>query len=262
MSFHSRDNFSSNKNTKIKRILILVVLVLIFIFSLPWSKGILFGIGTPFWKLRTSLINFTSNSIETLRSKNSLIEENNLLKEQISKNEKDKIVLDLIKKENEDLKDILNRKIDNKKYILSSVLVKPFLSTYDTLIIDVGTNDGVKVGNKVLANGNSFIGYVSETYNNTSKIILYSSFGEKTPVLIGENSVEKEAIGIGSGNFKVEMPRESGIKEGDSVVMPSISSNIFGIVERIEFKATDSFQNVLFKSPVNISELKWVEVVI
>jgi rod shape-determining protein MreC len=263
MSFHSTNNFNPNrKNTKIFRISILVVFLLIIIFSFSFTRNILFGIGSPFWNLKKNINESFLNNSEILKSKKSLISENNLLREQISKTEKDNLVLDLIKKENEELKNILNRKSDKNNYILSSVLIKPFLSAYDTLIIDVGSNCDIKVGSKVLADGIYFIGYVSEVYENTSKVILYSSYGEKMPVLIGQNNVEKEALGIGSGNFKVEMPRELDVKEGDNITIPSISTNIFGIVEKIQFKATDSFQNVLFKSPVNIFELKWVEVVI
>jgi len=33
-------------------------------------------------------------------------------------------------------------------------------------------------------------------------------------------------------------------------------------VEKINFKETDSFQTVLFKSPVNVSELNFVQIVI
>ena len=263
MSFHSTNNFSPNrKNAKIFRISILVVFLLIIIFSFSFTRSILFGIGSPFWNLKKNIIESLLNNSEILKSKKSLISENNLLKEQINKTEKDNLVLDLIKKENEDLKNILNRKSDKNNYILCSVLVKPFLSAYDTLIIDVGSKNSIKVGSKVLADGIYFIGYISEVYENTSKVILYSSYGEKIPVLIGQNNVEKEAFGIGSGNFKVEMPRELDVKEGDNITIPSISTNIFGIVEKIQFKATDSFQNVFFKSPVNIFELKWVEVVI
>jgi rod shape-determining protein MreC len=263
MSFHSTNNFNPNrKNTKILRISILVVFLLIIIFSFSFTRNILFGIGSPFWNLKKGIIESFLNNSEILKSKKSLISENNILKEQISKTEKDNLILQLIKKENEELKNILNRKSDKDDYILSSVLIKPFLSAYDTLIIDVGSNYNIKVGSKVLADGIYFIGYISEVYENTSKVILYSSYGEKMPVLIGQNNVEKEAIGIGSGNFKVEMPRELDVKEGDNITIPSISTNIFGIVEKIQFKATDSFQKVLFKSPVNIFELKWVEVVI
>ncbi len=261
MSFHLKNNFNKKSNRAVKVSIFIVILLIIF-FSFSWSRNILFGIGSPFWNLKKDIVNLILSDIQILKSKKSLIEENFLLKEQIFKRGNDKIISDLIKKENDDLKGILNR-VDNKNnYILASVLIKPFLSAYDTLIVDVGTNNNIKVGSQVLANGNSFIGYVSEVYRSTSKVVLYSSYGEKIPVLIGQNNIEKEAFGIGSGNFKVEMPRESDVKEGDNIVVPSISPNIFGIVEKIEFKATDSFQKVLFKNPVNISELKWVEIVL
>ena len=262
MNFHSTNNFNQNKkNKKTTKILILVVFLLIIVFSFSWSRNILFGIGSPLWNLKRNINNSIENDFQILKSKGSLIEENNLLKEEISKESNDKILSDLIKKENDDLKTILNRKNDKNNYILANILVKPFLSAYDTLIIDTGITNGVKVGDKVLADGNSFIGYISEVYTNTSKVVLYSSYGEKIPVLIGTNNIEKEAVGIGDGNFKVEMPREADVKEGDTIVMPSISPNIFGVVEKVEFKATDSFQNILFKNPVNMSELKWVEVI-
>ncbi|MDD4803661.1 MAG: rod shape-determining protein MreC [Candidatus Pacebacteria bacterium] len=263
MSFHSKNNFNFNKrNNKTIKVSIFIVVLLIIIFSFSWSRNILFGLGSPFWNFKRSIVNSILSDVQILKSKRGLIEENLLLKEQISRETNDKIVSDLIKKENEDLKGILNRASNENNYILATVLIKPFLSAYDTLIVDVGSNDSIEVGSQVLANGNSFIGYVSEVYKNTSKIILYSSYGEKIPVLIGQNNIEKEAFGIGSGNFKVEMPRESDVKEGDNIVVPSISPNVFGIVEKVEFKATDSFKKILFKSPVNISELKWVEIVI
>ncbi len=128
-------------------------------------------------------------------------------------------------------------------------------------MIDAGSTNGVSIGNKVMANGNIFIGYVSEVYVNTSKVVLYSSPGEKINVLIGKDAIEKEADGLGGGNFSVEMPAGSNIAVGDSIVMPSISANIFGTVDQVQFKQSDSLETVLFKNPVNISELKWVEVI-
>jgi hypothetical protein len=52
------------------------------------------------------------------------------------------------------------------------------------------------------------------------------------------------------------------VKESDVIVVPSITTNIFGIVEKVSFEEKDSFQTVLFKSPVNIAELNFVEVII
>lgn len=241
---------------------IFLVVILIIVFSLQPVRDVLFSVGSPLWSLKNNVSVFFSDNTLLLNSKSDLIKENNSLNNQIKSTEKDLALSNLLKKENEDLKNILGRKNISQNLLLSSVLVKPFLSPYDTLIIDVGSSSGVMINDKVLADGNTYIGYISEVYNSTSKVVLYSSPGEKIKVLIGDNSVEKEAVGLGDGNFKVEMPRESGIKEGDNIIIPSISTNIFGIVEKIEFKESDSFQNVIFKNPVNIAELKWVEILL
>jgi cell shape-determining protein MreC len=180
----------------------------------------------------------------------------------MTKGKKDTELNRILIQENTDLKDLLGRKSIYSKAVLASILVKPSFSPYDTLIVDIGTDAGVVVGDKVSADGNIFIGRVSEVYANSSKVILYSSPDEKVLVLVGSNNVLKEAVGIGGGNFKIELPREIDIKEGDDVVIPSISPNIFGIVEKVEYKEADSFQTVLFKSPINVLELKWVEILI
>lgn len=264
MSFHLRNrNFLANDKTKRNNIFSIVfVIFVIVIFSFSLSRDMLFKTGTPLWTIKNNINTFFLNNILVLNSKTNLIKENSLLNEKIKLNEKEYALFNLLKKENEDLKNILNRKKDDQKFILGSVLVKPFMSPYDTLIIDVGTSKGVSVGNVVVVDGNTFIGFVSETYSDTSKVVLYSSPGEKVKVLIGDNNIEKEAIGLGGGNFKVEIPTEIDVKEGDLVVIPAISTNIFGVVEKVEFKESDSFQTVLFKTPVNIAELKWVEVLL
>ena len=256
-NFLARDH--GNKNLYLP---ISAVIFFILIFSLSWTRNILFSVGSPLWFIKNGISTFVSVNVNLLSSKSTLIQENNLYKEQIKLDEKDRALFDLLKKENEDLKNILNRNQANKKLLLGAVLVKPFLSPYDTLIIDVGMSDGVIADDKIIVDGNIFIGYVSEVYSDTSKVVLYSSPGEKIKVLIGDNNVEKEAVGLGGGNFIVEMPRESDIKEGDSIVIPSISSNVFGIVEKIESKESNSFQDVLFKNPINTAELKWVEVLL
>jgi len=263
MNFLLRNkNFLTRDSNKSPFLSIIVVIFFIIIFSLFWTKNMLFSVGTPLWTIKNNINSFLLNNIGILNSKKNLLKENGLLKEQIRLDEKNRILFDLLKKENDNLKNILNVKGTNQNLLLSAVLVKPFLSPYDTLIIDVGLSNGVNVGDQVLFDGNIFIGYISEVYKNTSKVILYSSPGEKVGVLIGSNNIGKEAIGLGGGNFKVEIPKEIGVKEGDFVIIPSISTNFFGIVEKIEIKSSDSFQNVLFKNPVNIAELKWVEVLI
>ncbi len=240
----------------------MAVIFVMLLFLLPWTRNILFSTGSPLWLIKNNINSFFSNNVNILNSKNNLIRENYILHQQILDNNNKQTLFEIVKKENDDLKSILNRNVNNKKLLLGVILVKPFFSAYDTLIIDIGTAEGLRVGDKVLADGVTFIGYVSEVYDNTSKVVLYSSSGEKIKVLIGANNIEKEAVGLGNGNFKIEIPREIDVKEGDSISIPSISSNIFGVVEKIVYKESDAFQNIIFKNSVNIAELKWVEVLV
>ena len=166
-----------------------------------------------------------------------------------------------LKNENADLKNILGRKNNSQKEILATILAKPFFSPYDTLVIDLGSADGIAVGDQVIALGNTYIGKISEVYSHSSKVTLYSSSGETIDVLVGTSTVEKTATGMGGGNFSLQMPVGSNVNIGDPIIIPSISANIFSTVEKIDSEPTDSFETVLFKNPVNISELQYVEVV-
>lgn len=262
MSFHQRNknNFGEGLGKLILPTLVLVVFIAIF--TIPQSRDFIFMSGSPLWHLKNNINTFFESNSALLSSKSDLIKENLSLKQEIESRKNDLILLDLVRQENIDLKNILNRKKNDQQLILGTVLIKPFLSLYDTMILDIGTFDGVEVGNQVLANGNVFIGYISEVYENTSKVVLYSSFGEKVKVSIGNNNIEKEAIGLGGGNFKIDISKEINIKEGDTVVLPSISPNVFGVVEKVSSKDSDSIQTVLFKMPINIFELKWVLVLL
>ncbi len=262
-NFLQKNNSYALRGKKKRSLLVSVaILFLLCVLFRSTLKNLLFTVGKPFWNVRNNVASFVTNNMEVLRSKRSLIDENNAFAEEINRNEEERSLTDLIRKENEELKSILNRGGSRYNKILSAVLIKPFLSPYDTLVIDVGVQNGVSVGDKVLALGYSFIGYVKEVYEDSSKVVLYSSYGEKVKVLVGSNNISKEALGIGGGNFKIEIPKEVDIKEGDPIVIPSISYNIFAIVEKVEAKENDSFSTVLFKSIVNMSELKWVEIIL
>lgn len=261
MNFLRKNNDFERRGGQKKFILAgFIVLIFIIIFSFQGPRNILFGIGGPFWGVKNSIESFFADNINLLRSKSSLIAENNLLKDEIRNNQENQLLDSALKNENDDLKNILGRKNNNQKEILAAILAKPPFSPYDTLVIDVGSADGVSAGDNVLADGNAYIGYISELYGHSSKVVLYSSSGEKIDVLIGSDKIEKEADGMGGENFSVSAPADSNIKVGDPIIASSISPNIFSTVEKIESTPADSFETVLFKNPVNISELEYVEV--
>ena len=67
-------------------------------------------------------------------------------------------------------------------------------------------------------------------------------------------------IGRGGGNFEMILPRDFILEKGTEVVLPVITPYTLGIVQTILSDPRDSFQKALLASPVNIFELKFVEV--
>src|ERR1035437_7725783 len=130
MSFHQRNNnYLSRDNVK-KNIFFPVISIIFFIavFSISWSRNLLFSVGSPLWSIKNSISSFFLENIGILNSKNFLLKENSSLKDQILAKNNEQILYDVLKKENEDLKNINSRNTTNHKLLLSAVLVKPFLS--------------------------------------------------------------------------------------------------------------------------------------
>jgi cell shape-determining protein MreC len=200
--------------------------------------------------------------------KKKLIEENSRLKFELEAGKGMVANYRVIFQENQYLKGVLDRKNDKTPLILASILMRPNMSPYDTLIVDIGQNRSLQKGGLVFAYGTIPIGKVAEVYSNTAKIILFSSSGEKTSVVVSninsENNLEKNislvALGRGGGNFEIILPRDFSLKEGNEVVLPGINSYLLGRVETIISDPRDPFTKALLVSPVNIQDLKFVEI--
>jgi rod shape-determining protein MreC len=219
-------------------------------------------ISMPFWKAKNSSVEGVVNSSQLLRSKRSLIFENDNLKAQIEESAFKLFELELLKEENKSLKELLGRETFNEDdTVLGAVLARPNVSPYDTFVIDAGSDSNIKKGNDVFVAGDIFIGKISEVYSNTSTVTLFSSPGEITPVSIGLQNISANAIGRGGGNFIVELPRGTEVEKGDIVTMPGIDTKVFAVVEEIEANPSDPFITTLFKNPINMNDVKWVQVV-
>ncbi len=217
-------------------------------------------------------------------SKKILYLENENLKSQLNEEKGLTENYNSILAENINLKEILGRKREEiiaKNMILSAILTKPNQSLYDTLVIDAGAKQGIKTGDIVFtlghgptgeALGTVPIGRVSTVYGSSSKVTLFSSSGEKTNIVISSESARSpdtsetgknifmEIVGRGGGNFEMILPEDFRPAKGDQAVLPGIFPYVLGIVETIISDPRSSFVKALLVSPVNIQELKFVEV--
>ena len=254
-----------NKRNKIIKIaLSLVLLFILFYFRtgvLSGLSGVVHAIFRPVLIVGNNVGGKLSNISSFFRSKNSLLAENENLKSRLTQREADMSAYNSIVDENNQMKEILGRKNEKVSMVLAAILEKPNQSPYDTLVIDTGTREGVKVGETVFALGNVPIGRIAEVYSSTSKVILFSSPGEKKEVVIsGSKSAFFQLVGRGGGNFETILPRDFSIDKGTEASLPGITPYVVGVVQTIISDPRDAFTKALLTSPVNIFELKFVEI--
>lgn len=257
------------QDRKIKRKKTLsTVAILFFVFIFLYFRNPLFSgfsfLGNttlrPVLVLKNSINNIFSSMGGAFSFKNSLIKENEKLSLKLIENNLFLLNYQSVLKENIELKEILNRKKNNTEMLVSAILSKPNVSPYDTIIVDVGESAGVEEGSLVFALGDIPIGRIFDVYPNSAKVVLFSSAGDKTEVVMNDKNISMQIVGRGGGNFEMIIPRDFVLEEGSTVSLPGISSYIVAIVETVVSDPRDSFTKVLLSSPVNIQELKFVEI--
>ena len=198
--------------------------------------------------------------VNNFRDKNALVYENSMLRAQNSLLQAEVLDRSVLQGQIAQLEGTLGRS-KNNNLVAANVLEGFSQSPYDTLTIDVGTNQGVKNGDYVAYGGVGVVGFIAETTETYSKVKLYSSPGEEYLVLIGSHLIPATARGKGDGNFDAKVPQGSAIVVGDVVTVPK-DNLVLGRVTAINQKEGAPYATVLFRSSFNPTEIQTVEVVV
>ncbi len=257
-----RDKRKITKRKNIIRNFIIVgILSLLAITGILYKSGKLFNlIGLPIWKTQNIVTETAHNSSYVLRTKAYVFAENEKIKEENINMKNQMIDYEILKSENDQLKELLNRIPSDHNLILATILAKPNRSPYDTIIVDAGSDVGVREGLSVFANGNIPIGKVGKVYNSTSIVMLYSNPGQITEAVIDGSNASVEIVGRGGGNFEMTIPLDLSAESGKLIILPNTTSEVVAIVDRLISNPTDPIKKVLLRSPVNIQNLKWVQI--
>ena len=227
---------------------------------LSWTGKLFNFVGRPIWKAENFISQEFSNINYLFKTKASISTENHNLIEEISNLQTTMIDYQILKNENDQLKEMLGRFPEKNNFILGNILTKPNHSPYDTIILDLGSDNGIKEGNTVYANGVIPIGNIDKIYNKTSLVTLYTNPGQKTEGFIDGTNASVELIGRGGGNFEMVIPLELQADKGTIIYIPGNTSEVLAVVEEVISLPTDPFKKVILSSPVNVQNLKWVEV--
>lgn len=246
-----------------------VVIVVVVLFALLYFRASVFGglsivankVFKPVIKIGNN-IGSNFNNVETLlSSKEDLHKENINLKQELLEIKTRTADYAVILDENNKLKEALGRKTSTANFLAGAILSKPNKSAYDTILVDLGEDQGILVGDLVFALGNIPVGKISEVFSDSAKVTLFSTSGEKTEVVINGKDTFMQLVGRGGGNFEMTLPREFELSEGTEVTLPGINSYLLAKVVTIISDPRDSYKKALLVSPVNIQELKFVQIV-
>jgi len=167
-----------NKRTGIIGIVITVIVLIILVLLTNIKLGSLSGISGAFGKLVmpiqngiTYLKNRISGNNEFFQDIANIKNENEKLKEENKKLEESLRELEIIRAENATLRayNNMSEKYSEYKTIPGYIINKDVSNLSDTMVINIGSKDGVKENMPVITT-EGLVGYVISTTNSTSKV--------------------------------------------------------------------------------------------
>ena len=239
----SRDDFSiAFRSALLQRggaqkfsILSLIILA-IFIFFLDIygfvvvkkARGIINDVVFRITYIVSSPLRFIPNASTNLSSHFNLKEENEKLRQVIENYKSLDLNLEYLTNENKNLRKVLDAEniVNEKNIVLAKVLVdrnSPFLKS---IIINKGTQAGIKKGMPVTQD-NYLIGRIVETNYLSSRILLLNDLNSRIPVTLGNDSAQAILTGSGTKNPKLEYLPEGYVFEDEITIFASGKDGIF-----------------------------------
>lgn len=179
-----------------------------------------------------------------------MILENQELKDKITELEASEALLEFTSKASEELKGTVS----------ALILLRPPALAYDQLVVDKGKKDGVLLDKLVLAGPNIILGKVAEVFEETSRVMSFSSYGLETNVFLQKAGVSASASGLGNYEFVITLPRDFPAELGEQVFSLTDPPYFVGSVEKIASPASASTKKLTVRQPFNIYNLRKVNI--
>lgn len=256
-------NYLPKNKSKGNRYRLALFLVWVFVFGaivFYFLGGVIMRAASPLWMGENKITKSLRAGKEFFRSKQSLISENTTLKERLASLELELSSRPPALNEDNALLSLIGRKAKKGTGLVASVLVRPPQTPYDIIVIDAGTDDGVVPDSEVALSEGPVLGMVLEVFKSSAKVKLFSSAGENTSAVLERFNLAVTLEGAGGGNFRIVVPRETPVEVGDRILSADVFSRLLAVVGEVEVKPTDSFKQILARSPANIFSIRFVEI--
>jgi len=227
-----------------------IVAVIVIYFARGLIGDVVAGVFRPFYILGDKISDSTY-----ITDRDTLREEVMKLKGELLTRDAESETMVRLRAENEALRNVLGR-METDERIAAAVIAQPPFMPYDALLIDRGSEDGIKEGAVVYHYGNRAVGVVGTAYPKSALVTLFSTPDIETTVYILGPDIFTKAYGMGAGTIRVSVPQDIELSEGDVVVLPSLETGILGTVTTVDKKITEPEQHGFIVADESLQSLR------
>jgi len=261
-----------NKHAKQIILSVVIIFLLFFLHYLgvlrPIENSVIY-LTKPFLRVFYGASNWVGTNYLDYRSKQSLIEENNELKNQLLTLIKEKSVYQVEAEENEFLKSQINFSKNLKnEFEVARVIGQNTELTQNSLIIDKGESSGLIVGLPVLGDNGVLIGKVYKVNKTSAMVLLINDDLSKVSVKVLNGA---KTIGLVEGEYGIGIkmrfiPQSETVKVDDIVVTSGLEQAIpkglvVGQIKKVNQEPEQLFQEASIESLIDFNKVTLVNII-
>lgn len=230
-------------------ILVLVVLRLL-------APGVLTSLASPLLRAGDALTNRTGNTM-SLDSRAGLKKDRERLMREA---EALRIENATLAARAADLERLLGGRTERTGGVLAGVLARPPVSPYDVLIVDQGSDAGIRIGATAYGPGGVPLGNVTSGDARSARVTLYSHTGNVTEGWAGAARIPVKLTGTGAGGFDAEIPGTAGALVGDQVLVPGPGALPIATITEVVTDPSSPSVVLRIRSQINPFSITWVTI--
>ena len=254
-----------------RALIIIIAIIIIGMILDPFGwlqpfKDVVYRVSQPVTISLQRLSHNTGNFFTVLSSFRNLSLENEQLRAKNLELQAANTSLKEIEHENTLLKEELNFMQTSQLQLISALIIAKSPSGFvDTVILNRGTQDGVKINQAVVSHG-FLIGQVKRVTVHTCEVLLITSNSSKIPALMQQSRGTGLLHGGLSGLHLEDIQLDITIQPGETVISSSLGKLLpqgipIGTVKEVISSESDMSQAAAVTSPISFSSLEIVFIV-
>ena len=218
----------------------------------------MFGVaGGPLFALENAAASAAAPLLDYLSSKRALADDNRALRESVDRLQVAALERDSLAAERDALRAELEVPDRASGSVVAEILIRPPQTSFDSVVLGAGEQDGVSDGNLVLARG-APVGVIVEVRAGSSVATLFSAPESRLAVTVGATTAE--AVGRGDGRYAIELPAQLAPATGTPVLSVAHGGAPLGYVATVIPGESEATVEAAVSLPIDFARARYLTI--